>query len=55
MKPCKYAYKLVRDSSSEIFKGFGFKHLSDATHIMFTLTISHTRERLLSVSPSVKR
>lgn len=31
MKPCKYAYKLVRDSSSEIFKGFGFKHLSDAT------------------------
>lgn len=31
MKPCKYAYKQVRDSSNEIFKGFGFKHLSDAT------------------------
>lgn len=31
MKPCKYAYKQVRDGSSEIFKGFGFKHLSDAT------------------------
>lgn len=31
MKPCKYAYKNVRDSSSEIFKGFGFRHLSDAT------------------------
>ena len=31
MKPCKYAYKQVRDSSAEIFKGFGFKHLSDAT------------------------
>lgn len=31
MKPCKYAYKQVRDNSSEIFKGFGFKHMSDAT------------------------
>ena len=31
MKPCKAAYKIVRDNSSEIFKGFGFKHLSDAT------------------------
>lgn len=31
MKPCKYAYKQVRDGSSEIFKGFGFRHLSDAT------------------------
>lgn len=27
----KYAYKVVRDNSSEIYKGFGFKHLSDAT------------------------
>ncbi|MEG2188744.1 MAG: hypothetical protein RRY08_02855, partial [Christensenella sp.] len=25
------AYKIKRESSSEIFKGFGFKHLSDAT------------------------
>lgn len=31
MKPCKFAYKQVRDNDSEIFKGFGFKHLSDAT------------------------
>ena len=31
MKPCKAAYKIVRDTSAEIFKGFGFKHLSDAT------------------------
>lgn len=31
MKLCKTAYKIVRDTSSEIFKGFGFKHLSDAT------------------------
>ncbi|MEG0473245.1 MAG: AAA family ATPase [Solibacillus sp.] len=27
----KMAYKIKRESSSEIFKGFGFKHLSDAT------------------------
>lgn len=31
MKPCKASYKIVRDNDSEIFKGFGFKHLSDAT------------------------
>lgn len=31
MKPCKFAYKQVRPDSDEIFKGFGFKHLSDAT------------------------
>lgn len=31
MKPCKAAYKVVRKDNSEIFKGFGFKHLSDAT------------------------
>lgn len=31
MKPCKAAYKIVRKNDSEIFKGFGFKHLSDAT------------------------
>ncbi|MCC8043026.1 MAG: hypothetical protein LIO69_05895 [Oscillospiraceae bacterium] len=38
MKPCKYAYKQVRDNSNEIFKDFGFKHLSDATqYIMYTL------------------
>ena len=30
MKLCKYAFNQVR-SSSEIFRGFGFKHLSDAT------------------------
>lgn len=27
----KVAYKTVRENSSEIYKGFGFKHLSDAT------------------------
>lgn len=27
----KVAYKVVRDNSKEIYKGFGFKHLSDAT------------------------
>ena len=27
----KTAYKVVRDNSPEIYKGFGFKHLSDAT------------------------
>lgn len=27
----KTAYKVVRENSSEIYKGFGFKHLSDAT------------------------
>ena len=27
----KIAYKVVRENSSEIYKGFGFKHLSDAT------------------------
>ena len=27
----KRAYKVVRENSSEIYKGFGFKHLSDAT------------------------
>ncbi len=31
MKPCKYAYKIVRDNSDEIHNGFGFRHLSDAT------------------------
>jgi hypothetical protein len=31
MKPCKAAYKIVRDGDNEIFKGFGFRHLSDAT------------------------
>lgn len=31
MKPCKAAYKIVRDKDTEIFKGFGFRHLSDAT------------------------
>lgn len=31
MKPVKAAYKQVRTDSNEIFKGFGFKHLSDAT------------------------
>ncbi len=31
MKPCKAAYKIVRKTDSEIYKGFGFKHLSDAT------------------------
>ena len=31
MKPCKAAYKMVRNEDSEIYKGFGFKHLSDAT------------------------
>ncbi len=27
----KTAYKIVRNNSNEIYKGFGFKHLSDAT------------------------
>ena len=27
----KVSYKVVRENSSEIYKGFGFKHLSDAT------------------------
>ncbi len=27
----KNAYKIVRDNSDEIYKGFGFRHLSDAT------------------------
>ena len=31
MKPCKAAYKTVRKNNNEIYKGFGFKHLSDAT------------------------
>lgn len=31
MKPCKAAYKMARDNDNEIYKGFGFKHLSDAT------------------------
>lgn len=31
MKPCKAAYKIVRKNDSEIYKGFGFRHLSDAT------------------------
>lgn len=28
----KTSYKVVRSNSDEIYKGFGFKHLSDATH-----------------------
>lgn len=27
----KDAYKIVRENSDEIYKGFGFRHLSDAT------------------------
>ncbi len=27
----KTSYKVVRENSSEIYKGFGFKHLSDVT------------------------
>jgi len=27
----KVAYKVVRENSKEIYKAFGFKHLSDAT------------------------
>lgn len=27
----KVAYKVVRENSREIYKGFGFKHLSDVT------------------------
>ena len=27
----KLSYKVVRDNSAEIYRGFGFKHLSDAT------------------------
>lgn len=32
MNICKTSYKIQRDSSKEIFKGFGFAHLSDATN-----------------------
>ncbi|MBR5579666.1 MAG: AAA family ATPase [Lachnospiraceae bacterium] len=31
MKAFKVAYKVVRNNSNEIYKGFGFHHLSDAT------------------------
>ena len=31
MKPFKVSYKVVRHNSNEIYKGFGFHHLSDAT------------------------
>ena len=31
MKPCKAAYKFVREEDKEIYKCFGFRHLSDAT------------------------
>ncbi len=31
MKPFKVAYKVVRNNSNEIYRGFGFHHLSDAT------------------------
>lgn len=31
MKVFKVAYKVVRENSKEIYKGFGFKHLSDGT------------------------
>lgn len=31
MKPMKTAYKTVRENDSEIYKAFGFRHLSDAT------------------------
>jgi hypothetical protein len=31
MNVFKVAYKVVRENSKEIYKGFGFKHLSDAT------------------------
>jgi hypothetical protein len=31
MKPFKVSYKVVRHNSDEIYKGFGFHHLSDAT------------------------
>ena len=31
MRPCKAAYKIVRKDDKEIYKGFGFRHLSDAT------------------------
>lgn len=31
MKIFRIAYKVVRENSSAIYKGFGFKHLSDAT------------------------
>lgn len=31
MKPFKVAYKVVRYNSKEIYRGFGFQHLSDAT------------------------
>ena len=27
----KDSYKIVRENSDEIYKGFGFRHLSDAT------------------------
>jgi hypothetical protein len=31
MNVFKVAYKVVRENSKEIYKGFGFQHLSDAT------------------------
>lgn len=31
MKPFKVSYKVVRHNSDEIYKGFGFRHLSDVT------------------------
>lgn len=31
MNVFKISYKIVRENSNEIYKGFGFKHLSDAT------------------------
>lgn len=31
MQPCELAYRIVRKDNSEIFKGFGFKHLSNVT------------------------
>lgn len=31
INPFKLSYKIVRENSSEIYKGFGFKHLSDVT------------------------
>lgn len=31
MNLCKLSYRVVRSNSNQIYKGFGFKHLSDAT------------------------
>lgn len=31
LNPFKVSYRVVRDNSKEIYKGFGFRHLSDAT------------------------